>query len=181
MSAYNILAISGSLRASSYNTNLIHAFVKNAPEGVTVTVANLFEIPHYNQDDEGNFPASVTTLKEQIEAADAIIIATPEYNRSIPGMLKNAIDWSSRPWGQNSWKGKVVFASGASVGTIGTAVAQGHLKSIMTYLDTHVIGQPEFYLGTAKDKFNDEGELTDEETKKHIVSAYEVILGALKK
>ncbi len=177
----SILFISGSLRKGSYNTSLVNAFIENAPEGVTAQVADLSEIPHYSQDDEAAFPESVTTLKKQIEAADAIVIATPEYNRSIPGVLKNAIDWSSRPWGQNSWKGKTLYIVGASIGHIGTAVAQSHLKSVMTYLDMKVIGQPEFFLGVAREKFNEEGALTDEGTKEHIRSAYETILKTLQK
>ncbi len=104
-------------------------------------------------------------MKDKIEAADAIIIATPEYNRSIPGVLKNAIDWASRPWGENSFAGKPVLTLGVSVGKIGTAVAQSHLRQILAYLDTRLVGQPEVYIGPAQEVFDAEGSLIDAGTR----------------
>lgn len=124
----------------------------------------------YNQDLETNFPEEVTALKEKIRAADGIIIATPEYNRSITPVLKNGVDWTSRPYGDNAWKGKPVFVIGASVGPIAAALAQHELKKIMTYLDARVMGQPEFYCGNAGTKFDEAGNLIDEDTKKFIDS-----------
>ncbi len=142
----NILALSGSIRKESFNTKLVEACQALLPEGTTITLHPIDTLPLYNSDLETTFPAEATALKTAIEAADAIIIATPEYNRSIPGVLKNAIDWASRPWGKNSFAGKPVLTMGVSSGRIGTAVAQSHLRQIMVYLDAHVVGQPEVYL-----------------------------------
>jgi len=114
-------------------------------------------------------------IKNKIAGSDGVIFATPEYNRSTSGVLKNAIDWVSRPYGKNSFAGKKALVLGASMGPIGTAVAQSHLKQILLYLDMQVIGQPEFYLGTVQDKFDGAGNLTDENTKKHIVKALEAL------
>lgn len=171
MNTYTLLAISGSLRKDSYNTALITAFKTLAPEGVDIELVEINELPHFNQDSEGNFPEVASALKAKIEAADGIIISTPEYNRSIPGVLKNVIDWTSRPWGKNSWAGKPVYAMSASVGPLSGALAQYELKKIMLYLDAHVLGQPEFFLGNATEKFDEAGVLVDENTKEHIVSA----------
>lgn len=169
----HILTISGSLRDESFNSLLLKAFEAHAG-GHTVTHATLAGIPLYDQDLESEFPESVTALKAQIRAADGIIIATPEYNRSIPGILKNMIDWTSRPYGDNAWAKKPVYVVGASTGSIGTAVAQTDLRKIMLYLDAHVLGQPEFYMGNAREKFSAEGELTDESTIEHITKALAV-------
>jgi len=167
----NILVISGSLRAGSYNTALAKAFKALAPAGVSAEVldpAELGALPLFNQDMEASFPEAVTKLKDSIKAADAIIVATPEYNRSIPGPLKNFVDWTSRPYGDAAWKGKHVFIAGATGGIVGTALAQYALKQVMLYLDALVIGQPEFYLSGAQDKFDAEGNLIDEKTKEAI-------------
>lgn len=171
MKTYTLLGISGSLREKSYNTALLHAFKSAAPEGVNVEIVDIGEIPHFNQDDEANFPEIATALKAKIEAVDGIILATPEYNRSVPGVLKNVIDWTSRPWGKNSWAGKPVYVVSASVGPLSGALAQYELKKIMLYLDAHVLGQPEFFLGNATTKFDESNVLTDEDTKAHVGSA----------
>ena len=171
-----ILAISGSLRAQSYNTGLTKALSALVPEGVSVDHADISSLPLFNSDLETSFPETAQTLKNQIESADAIVFATPEYNRSIPGVLKNAIDWASRPWGKNSFAGKPVLVMGASVGPIATAVAQQDLKKVMLYLDAKVVGQPELYIGTAQEKFNEAGELTDENTKEHIKKGLTVLV-----
>lgn len=167
----NLLAISGSLRKDSFNTALLRAVAARAKEGVEVTLADLASLPLYNQDLEAAYPAQAQALKDKIRAADAVIIATPEFNRSIPGVLKNAIDWTSRPYGDNAWKGKPVYVMGASSGPIGTAPAQYDLKKIMLYLDAYVLGQPEFYLGNVVGKFDGAGVLTDESTIEHIDKA----------
>lgn len=167
----NILTISGSLRDESFNSLLLKAFEKNAEDDITFTHATLAGIPLYDQDLESDFPEVVTALKTKIRAADGIVIATPEYNRSIPGILKNMIDWTSRPYGDNAWAGKPVYVVGASTGSIGTAVAQTDLRKIMLYLDARVLGQPEFYMGNATEKFSPEGELIDESTIAHITKA----------
>lgn len=169
------IAISGSLRNGSFNTNLLQAAIELAPEGVEIKMMEIGSLPMYNQDLEAAFPQEAQMLKDAIEGADGVIFATPEYNRSIPSVLKNAIDWASRPWGQNSFAKKPVLILGASVGPIGTAVAQNHLKTIMNYLDTHVVGQPEFYMGTAQDKFDATGKLTDESSREQLKKALETL------
>lgn len=171
-----ILAISGSLRSQSFNTSLTKALSVLVSEGVSVDHADISALPLFNSDLESAFPEAAQTLKNQIESADAIVFTTPEYNRSIPGVLKNAIDWASRPWGKNSFAGKPVLVMGASVGPIATAVAQQDLKKVMLYLDAKVVGQPELYIGTAQEKFNEAGELTDENTKEHIKKALNVLV-----
>lgn len=171
----NIIAISGSLRKDSFNTSLLQALPALAPEGMQIEVVEIGNLPLYNQDDEAAFPAAAQALKDKIEAADGVIISTPEYNRSIPGVLKNAIDWASRPWGQNSFAGKPVLTMGMSVGKIGTAVAQSHLRQILTYLDMQVIGQPEVYLGPVQELFDGEGNLTDSATKELLTKALKML------
>ncbi len=171
----NIIAISGSLRKDSFNTALLRALPALAPEGMTITIADISALPLFNQESEAAFPATAQALKDAIEAADGVIIATPEYNRSIPGVLKNAIDWASRPWGQNSFAGKPVLLMGVSVGKLGTAVAQSHLRQILNYLDTQLVGQPELYLGPAQELFDGAGSLTDEATKASLAKALEVL------
>ncbi|HVX90669.1 MAG TPA: NAD(P)H-dependent oxidoreductase [Candidatus Paceibacterota bacterium] len=178
--AYTLLAISGSLRKESYNSALIRAWKELAPEGVTVDIVTADEIrafPPYDQDVEAAaYPAEAAQMKERIKKADGVLVATPEYNRSVPGVLKNVIDWTSRPYGQSAWQGKPVFVMGATGGAIGTALAQAALKQVLSYLDARVPGQPEFYAGNIKDKLDREGHLTDESTKEHIRAAYPVFL-----
>lgn len=176
----NIIAISGSLRKDSFNSALLRALPLLAPAGVTITVANLGAIPLYNGDDEAAFPPAAQALKDAIVSADAVIIATPEYNRSIPGVLKNAIDWASRPYGNNSFAGKPVLTMGVSIGKIGTAVAQSHLRQILAYLDAHLVGQPELYLGPAHELFDAERNLIDQATKDHLAKALETLAQRVK-
>jgi len=176
MNTYNILAISGSLRKESYNTALLHAFAQQAPNGVSIELADIHPLGLYDQDEEAAFPRAAAELKEKIRKADGIIVATPEYNRSIPGVLKNAIDWTSRPYGDNAWEGKPVYVVGASVGNIGTAVAQYELKKILLYLDAAVLGQPEFFCGMAQTKFVD-GKLTEGETKQYVDKTLTAFIG----
>jgi len=171
----NIVAISGSLRKDSFNTMLLRSLQPLAPAGMDITIADISALPMYDQDAEASFPAAAQALKDAIEKADGIIIATPEYNRSIPGVLKNAIDWASRPWGKNSFAGKPVLVAGMSIGKIGTAVAQSHLKQVMVYLDARVIGQPELYLGPAQELFDAAGNLTEESTKDMLAKALGVL------
>lgn len=173
----HILAIQGSLRKDSHNGMLLRAFQKLAPEGMTIDIAEVGNLPLYDQDKEAAFPAEAAELKKRIEAADGIIIATPEYNRSMPGVLKNAIDWASRPWGKNSFAGKPVLTAGVSIGKIGTAVAQSHLRQVMVYLDAHVIGQPELYLGPASELFDAEGNVTNDQTKDLLAKALVALAG----
>lgn len=171
----NIIAISGSLRKGSFNTALLRNLQALAPEGMQITIQDISAIPLFNQDDEAAFPKEAQALKDAVEGADGIIIATPEYNRSIPGVLNNAIDWASRPWGKNSFTGKTVLTMGVSVGNIGTAVAQSHLRHILLYLNADLIGQPELYIGPAQAIFDAEGNLTDASTKEYLTKALAVL------
>lgn len=168
----NVLGIVGSLRKQSFNRSLMTAFMNQKPEGVTMEIADIGTLPFFNEDDEAAFPQSAQSLKTQVENADVIIIATPEYNRSVPGVLKNAIDWLSRPYGKNSFSGKKVFVVGASVGPVGASMAQYDLKKMLLHGNATVFGQPEFFLGTAGSKFDASGTLTDEATRAHITSAW---------
>lgn len=169
MSNISIVGIIGSLRKNSYNRSLMNAVKELAPDGVTFEIAEIGEIPLYNQDVEAAaFPVVVQALKDKIMAADGVIIATPEYLRSIPGVLKNTLDWTSRPSGKGAWGGKTVGVVGATGGAIGTAVAQSHLKQILLDLGARVMGQPEFFLGEVTKKLDAEGLLVDASTKEHI-------------
>lgn len=174
-----IMGIVGSLRKASFNRSLMNAFIENAPGDIELSIADISALPFYNEDIQDPYPASAATLKDTFAAADAFIIATPEYNRGVPGVLKNAIDWMSRPSG-SPFAGKPVLVIGASDGNIGTAVAQMGLKHTLLHLDAHVLGKPEFYVGRAQDKFNEEGKLTDQKTKEYIIAALEKLISACK-
>ena len=163
-----ILGIAGSLRSESYNRAALRAATELVPEGATLEIFELDGIPGFNQDEEQNPPAKVVELKKRIREADAILIVTPEYNYSIPGVLKNAIDWASRPYGDSAWNGKPAAIMGASVGTIGTARAQYHLRQMMVFLNMFPINQPEVMIGNASERFDAEGKLTDDATKEFI-------------
>lgn len=163
-----ILGIAGSLRRESYNRAALLAATRLVPEGATIEIFELDGLPGFNQDAEQNPPAKVTALKKRIREADAILIVTPEYNYSIPGVLKNAIDWASRPYGDSAWNGKPAAIMGASVGTIGTARAQYHLRQMMVFLNMFPINQPEVMIGNASERFDAEGNLTHDATKDFI-------------
>lgn len=163
-----ILGIAGSLRRQSYNRGALRAATELAPEGATVEVFELDGLPAFNQDEDQNPPAIVVELKKRIREADAILFVTPEYNYSISGVLKNAIDWASRPYGDSAWNGKPAAIMGASVGAIATARAQYHLRQMMVFLNMFPINQPEVMIGNAGEKFDQDGNLTDEKTKDYI-------------
>lgn len=163
-----ILGFAGSLRKGSFNKMALSAAMKLAPDDVKMEVFDLKDIPPFNQDLEQNPSERVKEFKKKIREADAILIATPEYNYSIPGVLKNAIDWVSRPYGDNALEGKPVAIMGASMGNIGTARAQYHLRQCFVFLDVHPINRPEVMIGFAQEKFDKNGNLTDENTKERI-------------
>jgi chromate reductase len=165
---FRILGIAGSLRQGSYNRAALRAAARLAPEGVTLEVFDLDGIPTYNQDEETRPPARVAELKARIRAADAILFATPEYNYSIPGVLKNAIDWASRPYGDSAWNGKPAAVMGASVALQGTSRAQYHLRQVFVYLDMHPLNQPEVMIADAARRFDEHGNLTDEKARESI-------------
>lgn len=171
----NIVAISGSLRKDSFNTALLRGLQALAPSGMQLEIVDIGNLPLYNSDAEASFPTAAQALKDKIAAADGLIIATPEYNRSISGVLKNAIDWASRPYGKNSFAKKPVLVAGVSGGNIGTAVAQSHLRQILLHLDANIIGQPELYLGPAKDIFDEEGNIINASTKELLTKALGVL------
>lgn len=164
----NILGIVGSLRRQSYNHGALRAAKQLLPEAARLDVFELHDIPTFNQDEENDPPGRVVELKQRIRAADAILFATPEYNYSVPGVLKNAIDWASRPYGDNAWSGKPAAIMGASIGNIGTARAQYHLRQIFVFLNVLPINSPEVMIGNAGTRFDDQGNLTDQSTKDHI-------------
>lgn len=163
-----ILGISGSLRRDSYNSAALRAAVTLAPEGAIIETFTLDGIPLFNQDDERNPPAKVTELKKLVREADALLFVTPEYNYSVPGVLKNAIDWASRPYGDSAWNGKPAAIMGASVGALGTARAQYHLRQMFVFLNVFAVNQPEVMISNAAERFDAEGNLTHEQTKDFI-------------
>ena len=163
-----IIGIAGSLRRSSYNRAALRAAAQLLPQDVTLDIFELDGIPGFNQDEEQNPPDKVAELKKRIRAAEAVLIVTPEYNYSVPGVLKNAIDWASRPYGDSAWSGKPVAIMGASIGAIGTARAQYHLRQMFVFLNMFPINQPEVMISNAAERFDANGTLTDETTKKLI-------------
>lgn len=165
MPDFSILGIPGSLRKASFNRHALVAAQALVPAGAALEIFELEGIPPFNQDEEKQPPARVTELKAKVRAADAILFATPEYNYSIPGVLKNAIDWASRPYGDNAWQGKPVAVMGASVGILGSARAQYHLRQCFVFLNMYPVNQPEVLIASAAQRFNERGELTDETSK----------------
>ena len=169
MPPYQIAVIVGSLRRDSINRQLANGLIRLAPAEFSFTQLEIGDLPLYNQDNDETPAAAVTRLKGEIAAASGLLFVTPEYNRSIPGVLKNALDHGSRPHGQNAWAGKPAGILGASLGTIGTAVAQQHLRTILAYLDVPTLGQPEAYLQIRGDGFLDEGGgIANENTRKFL-------------
>ena len=164
----NILAFAGSLRKGSYNKILLRVAVALAPKDAIINVFDLEGIPPFNQDLEPSPPEKVREFKRKIKAADALLIVTPEYNYSVPGVLKNAIDWGSRPFGDNSFEGKPVAIMSASTGMLGGARAQYHLRQSLIFLNMHAVNKPEVFVTFAPQKFDDKGNLSDQKTKELI-------------
>jgi len=163
-----ILGFAGSLRRGSFNKALLRAAMDLLPRDARLEIFDLEGIPPFNQDLETQMPLKVMEFKTKIRAADAILIATPEHNYSIPGVLKNAMDWASRPYGDNSFEGKPVAVMSASVGMLGGARAQYHLRQTFVFLNMHPINKPEVIVPFASQKINEKGKVTDETTKKFI-------------
>jgi chromate reductase len=168
MNEIEILGIVGSLRKGSYNRLALKAAQELLPKGAVLNLIELRGIPIYDQDDEMTPPEIVLEFKRRILAADAILFATPEYNYSIPGGLKNAIDWASRPYGESAWLGKPAAIMGASIGNLGTARAQYHLRQILVAQNMPVVSQPEVMIAGATKYFDQDGKLTDETTRQFI-------------
>jgi len=163
-----ILGIAGSLRRASFNRAALRAAQKLCPEGAAIEIFEIDGLPGFNQDEEKNPPQKVVDLKARIRAADAILLVTPEYNYSVPGVLKNAIDWASRPYGDSAWTGKPVAVMGASIGALGSARAQYHLRQMFVFLNMEPVNQPEVMIASAGNSFDEQGNLTDETSKKLI-------------
>jgi len=181
MNKIKILGIVGSLRKASFNLALLKEAQRLVPAEAELEIITLENLPFYNQDFEYiNIPA-VTEFKEKIKNADAILFSSPEYNYSMPGVLKNAIDIASRPWGENSLAGKPAAIMGASIGAQGTSRMQYHLRQSMVWLDMHPMNSPEFMLGSAQDKINESGEITDEHTKEKIAELLVALIEWTKK
>jgi chromate reductase, NAD(P)H dehydrogenase (quinone) len=170
-----ILGIAGSLRKQSYNRSSLRAAVELVPAGITVETFELAGIPPFNQDEEREPPAAVRQFKSAISSADAILIVTPEYNYSVPGVLKNAIDWASRPYGESAWDGKPVGIMGASVGMLGTARAQYHLRQMFVFLNMFPLNQPEVMIANADEKFDKDGNLKDNKSAEKIQELLQAI------
>jgi chromate reductase, NAD(P)H dehydrogenase (quinone) len=169
-SGLKILGISGSLRRASYNTAALRAAQELVPSGVTLETFDIAPIPLYNEDVRAQgFPPAVEDFRARIKAADALLIVTPEYNYSIPGVLKNAIDWASRP-PEQPFDGKVIALMGASVGAIGTARAQYHLRQCFVFMNGLVLNQPEVMIGAAGTRFDAQGKLIDEKSRELIAA-----------
>ncbi|MCW4385133.1 NAD(P)H-dependent oxidoreductase [Salinibacterium sp. SYSU T00001] len=156
--------IVGSISSTSINRSLANALVRQAPEGVEFVEIPIAGLPFYSPDADADYPAVAREFKDAIAAVDGVVLVTPEYSRSIPGVLKNALDWASRPYGQNSFTGKPTAVLGTSGGPIGAAVAQQHLKTILTHFASPQLGQPEGFIQSKPGLFTPEGEVTDAST-----------------
>src|SRR5919205_1335526 len=163
-----ILGIAGSLRRESYNRAALRAATQLVAQDATLDIFELDGIPGFSQDEEQHPPAKVVELKRRVREADAVLLVTPEYNYSVPGVLKNAIDWASRPYGDSAWSGKPAAIMGASIGAIGTARAQYHLRQTFVFLNMFPVNQPEVMIANASERFDAQGNLTDDETKEFI-------------
>ncbi|HEY8515423.1 MAG TPA: NAD(P)H-dependent oxidoreductase [Candidatus Binatia bacterium] len=168
MSTYRIAVVVGSLRRESFNKRLAQELIAIGPPDFSFEQLRIDDLPLYNQDDDGNPADSVRRLKQEIAAAQGLLFVTPEYNRSIPGVLKNAIDHASRPHGQNAWAGKPAGVIGASMGKIGTALAQQHLRNVLACLDVPVLGQPEAFITVSNASFGPDGRLADADTARFL-------------
>lgn len=168
MSTYRIAVLVGSLRKDSFNRALANAVAALGPDDFTFDQVRLDDLPPYNQDTEQQPGDAVTRLRDTIRSADGLLFATPEYNRSVPGVLKNAIDHASRPYGQSTFTGKPAGVIGASIGAPGASMAQQHLRNILAYLDVPTLGQPEVFVFVSDGMFDDQGKLARDDTRKFL-------------
>lgn len=165
MSEYRIAVVIGSLRRDSYNRQLANAVKKLGPADFSFHDLRIDDLPLYNQDDDSNQAEPVKRLKSEITSAQGLIFVTPEYNRSISGVLKNAIDNASRPYGQSAWNGKPAGILGASIGAHGTSMAQQHLRNVLAYLNVPTLGQPEAFIRVKPGFFDESGDIANSDTK----------------
>jgi len=168
MTAFSVGYFVGSLARNSINRKLATAITRLAPQGLTMREIPIRDLPLYSYDYDAAFPAPARALKDAIASVDAVLFVTPEYNRSIPGALKNAIDWASRPWGKNSFARKPSGIIGTSPGMIGTAVAQQHLRSILAFCNSPLMNAIEAYVQFTPGLINDDGEVTVESTEEFL-------------
>lgn len=173
MVCMKVLAIPGSLRRGSYNKALARNARDLAPKGIEVEIFDIEGIPPFNQDLERTPPERVIALKEGVRSADALLFCTPEYNYSVPGVLKNAIDWASRPFEESPFEGKPVAIAGASTGSMGTSRAQYHLRQICVGLGMHALVYPELFIPNADKKFSADGRITEERVREKLVEVLE--------
>jgi len=175
MSEYNIAVVVGSLRRESYNRQLANALARLFTPQLSLRQLEIGDLPLYNQDHDKDQPAPVKRLKSEVAAAHGVIFVTPEYNRSVPGVLKNAIDNASRPYGDSAWKGKPAGVLGVSVGAAGTSMAQQHLRNMLAYLDMPTLGQPEIFMQVREGMFAADGGIANADTRNFLqgwVDAY---------
>ena len=172
----NILGIAGSLRKGSYNKALLRAAAGLLPANAALDIFDLEGITPFNQDLETDPPGRVMEFKAKIRAAGAILIATPEYNYSVPGVLKNALDWASRPYGDSAWPGKPLALMSASTGMLGGSRAQYHLRQTLLFFDVIVVSKPEVFVTFAGQKFDDQGKLTDEATRSVVAALLKALV-----
>lgn len=165
--------IVGSISSTSINRKLAKALERLAPEGTTLVEIPIADLPFYSPDHDADYPQVARDFKQAIDDVDGVIIVTPEYSRSIPGVLKNALDWAARPWGQGSFNGKPTAVIGTSTGGIATAAAQQHLKSVLSHYNAPTLGQPEGYVQATPGLFADTGEVTNEQTAEFLVGYLE--------
>jgi len=177
----NILGFAGSLRRQSYNKALLRVAVELAPGDACIDVFDLEGIPPFNQDSETQPPPRVKEFKAKVKAADAILIVTPEYNYSIPGVLKNAIDWASRPYGDNAFEGKPVAVMGASIGLLGTGRAQYHLRQCFVFLNMYPVNSPEVFVTFAPKKIDENGVVKDQKTRESVEELLEALVAWTRK
>ena len=170
MKKHKIAVIVGSLRKESFNLKTAKALIGMAPESLTFEILNIANLPMFNEDLEATPPNEWVAFREQIVAADGLLFLTPEYNRSVPGVLKNAIDVGSRPYGQNSWDGKPGAVVSVSIGNISGFGANHHLRQSLTFINVPAMAQPEAYIGGAAGLFDDKGNLTNDSTKEFLKS-----------
>lgn len=179
--AYKIEVVVGSLRRESLNKALAHALTKLASAEFEFAFLDIGVLPLYSQDYDNEYPAPAREFKQRIQAADGLLFATPEYNRSMPGVLKNALDWGSRPWGQSVWKDKPAAVCGISVGATGTALAQQHLRNVLAYLDVPTLGQPEIFLKHSDGFFDADGNIANDDTRKFLTTFVQRFEGWVKR
>jgi chromate reductase len=170
MAAYKVGYFVGSLSSTSINRELAKALIRLAPEDLEFSEIPIRDLPLYSPDFDANYPPEALALKEAIHSSDAVLFVTPEYNRSIPGALKNAIDWASRPWGQNAFDHIPAAVIGASIGQIGTALAQQSLRGVLSFCNARQMTAPEAYIQYAKETFPGDGEVADESVKAFLTS-----------